>query len=67
MGAAFKEWTFLTQITVGSGLLVSAMAAAAQQTGQNVPPGANAGAPVSNQLVVETVVVKDKAGNPIEG
>jgi VWFA-related protein len=50
-------------------LLLSALAAAAQQTGQNAPPGANAGAQitVSTQLVVETVVVKDKAGNPIEG
>jgi VWFA-related protein len=50
-------------------LLLSALAAAAQQTGQNAPSGANAGAQiiVSTQLVVETVVVKDKAGNPIEG
>ena len=50
-------------------LLLWALAAAAQQTGQNAPPGSNGTAQitVSTQLVVETVVVKDKAGNPIEG
>jgi VWFA-related protein len=50
-------------------LLLWTLAAAAQQTGQNAPPGSNGTAQiaVSTQLVVETVVVKDKAGNPIEG
>ena len=45
------------------------LAAAAQQIGQNAPPKGS-GTPtisVSTQLVVETVVVKDKKGNPIEG
>jgi hypothetical protein len=44
-------------------------AAAPQQIGQNVPPGA-AGTPTFTagaQLVVETVVVTDKKGNPVEG
>jgi VWFA-related protein len=50
-------------------LFLWTLAGAAQQTGQNAPPGSNATAQiaVSTQLVVETVVVKDKAGNPIEG
>src|ERR1700761_6484826 len=43
--------------------------ASAQQTGQNAAPE-TAGTftlSVKTQLVVETVVVKDKKGNPIEG
>jgi VWFA-related protein len=50
-------------------LLLCALPSAAQQTGQNAPQTAN-GTPtirVSTQLVVETVVVKDKKGNPIHG
>jgi VWFA-related protein len=44
------------------------MAAAAQQIGQNGSPGNNQNfkITVSTRLVVETVVVKDKQGNPVE-
>src|ERR1700736_3993175 len=40
-----------------------------QQTGQNTSPSANKPATFqsSTQLVVETVTVKDKSGNPVEG
>src|ERR1700722_13800187 len=51
-------------------LLAGTLAAAnAQQTGQNVSPEANGTftLTVKTQLVVETVVVKDKKGNPING
>src|SRR6267154_411951 len=50
-------------------LLLGTLAAAPQQTGQNTPPEVKGTAKiaVSTQLVVETVVVKDKKGNPIEG
>src|SRR6266480_568058 len=50
-------------------LLLGTLAAAPQQTGQNTPPEGKGTAKiaVSTQLVVETVVVKDKKGNPIEG
>src|SRR5437016_413587 len=50
-------------------LLLWTLAAAPQQTGQNTPPEGKGTAKiaVSAQLVVETVVVKDKKGNPIEG
>src|SRR5256885_10051145 len=50
-------------------LLLWTLAAAPQQTGQNTPPEGKGTAKiaVSTQLVVETVVVKDKKGNPIEG
>ena len=43
--------------------------AAAQQIGQNTPTGPKETATisVSTQLVVESVVVKDKKGNPIQG
>ena len=46
-----------------------ALPAAAQQIGQNAPAGGKEAATiqVSTQLVVETVVVKDKKGNPIRG
>jgi VWFA-related protein len=49
--------------------LLHTLPAAAQQVGQNAPPGSNAAATirVSTQLVVEAVVVKDKQGNPIPG
>ena len=40
----------------------------AQQVGQNAPYGSQAATfQTSTQLVIETVVVKDKSGNPIEG
>jgi len=50
-------------------LLLGTLAAAPQQTGQNTPAEGKGTAKiaVSTQLVVETVVVKDKKGNPIEG
>src|SRR2546430_14648717 len=50
-------------------LLLWTLAAAPQQTGQNTPPEGKGTAKiaVSTQLVVETMVVKDKKGNPIEG
>jgi len=50
-------------------LLLWTLATAAQQTGQNAPPQGKATdkITVSTQLVVETVVVKDKKGDPIEG
>ena len=50
-------------------MLFGTLAAAAQQTGQNAPLGRDQTAKisVSTQLVVETVVVKDKKGNPIGG
>lgn len=49
--------------------LLGALAAAGQQIGQNAPAKGNETTTisVSTQLVVETVVVKDKKGNPIEG
>ena len=49
--------------------LLQTLPAAAQQIGQNAPPGAKGTATVrvSTQLVVETVSVKDKKGNPIGG
>src|SRR5271170_8290017 len=47
-------------------LLLTTFAAHAQQIGQNTQPG---GAPVTftagTQLVIETVAVKDKQGNPV--
>jgi len=49
--------------------LLVGLPAAAQQIGQNAPANAKETATlrVSTQLVVEAVVVKDKAGNPIRG
>ncbi len=43
--------------------------AAAQQIGQNAPAGSNGAATFTSgtQLVIETVVVTDKKGSPIEG
>jgi VWFA-related protein len=43
--------------------------AVAQQTGRNAPPGANSVGTFTSttQLVVETVSVTDKAGNPVRG
>jgi VWFA-related protein len=50
-------------------LLLTAVAAKAQVVGQNKPAGADQTytMSVSTRLVVETVVVKDKKGNPIDG
>ena len=50
-------------------LLLFTLTAAAQQTGQNAPePSSNAYTmSVTTKLVIETVVVKDKKGNPIDG
>jgi VWFA-related protein len=50
-------------------LLLCTLPSAAQQTGQNGPLTAKGTGTitVSTQLVVETVVVKDKKGNPIQG
>ncbi|MGH9430280.1 MAG: VWA domain-containing protein [Terriglobia bacterium] len=49
--------------------LIAALPIAAQQIGQNASLQAHQGpaVTVSTQLVVETVVVKDKQGNPIAG
>ena len=50
-------------------MLLWTLAAAAQQIGHNAPSKSSQAPSISvtTQLVVETVVVKDKAGNPIEG
>src|SRR5215472_5326638 len=55
--------------SVAATILLWAMAAAAQQAGQNAPPDKDQDFKftVSTRLVVETVVVKDKQGNPIAG
>src|SRR5437588_7445815 len=49
--------------------LFGTLAAAAQQTGQNAPLGSGGTVTFSTgtQLVVETVAVTDKQGNPVEG
>ena len=49
--------------------LLLATVAAAQQVGQNTPPGNSPTATFvgGTQLVVETVVVADKKGNPVRG
>jgi VWFA-related protein len=49
-------------------LLFAAAAVRAQQIGQNAPPGGGTATfTTSTQLVVESVVVTDKKGSPIEG
>ena len=48
-------------------LLAAAVSAAAQQIGENAPANSVPTLSVSSQLVMETVTVKDKNGNPIEG
>src|SRR5215472_17357674 len=55
--------------SVAATILLWAMAAAAQEAGQNAPPDKDQDFKftVSTRLVVETVVVKDKQGNPIAG
>src|SRR5579862_6699805 len=57
-------------IAAGFVIALSAVSLAApQQIGQNAQPDVKATATIkaSTQLVVETVVVKDKKGNPVEG
>jgi VWFA-related protein len=50
-------------------ILIFAAALRAQQVGRNAAPGSNAPATftTATQLVIETVVAKDKEGKPIEG
>ncbi len=50
-------------------MLMLMIAANAQQVGQNTTPNAAGGATfqTGTQLVVESVVVKDKSGKPVEG
>jgi VWFA-related protein len=50
-------------------LVSAAIGASGQQIGQNTPGGSNGTATfsASAQLVIETVVIKDKSGKPIEG
>src|SRR5260370_29061171 len=50
-------------------LISFAVAATAQQTGQNKPPGGNDTVTFTagTQLVVETVRVIDRKGNPVQG
>jgi VWFA-related protein len=50
-------------------MLLSTLAVAAQQVGQNAPSKGSQAPSISvtTQLVVETVVVKDKKGNSLEG
>lgn len=50
-------------------MLFCTLTAAAQQVGQNAPPEGKAPAQITvrTQLVIETVIVKDKKGNPIKG
>ena len=49
--------------------LFATLSAAAQQIGQNTPAGSSDTVTLSvrSQIVIETVVVKDKNGNPIDG
>lgn len=50
-------------------ILLSSLTAAPQQVGQNAPAGAGGQVTfrTTTQLVIETVVVKDKNGRPVEG
>jgi VWFA-related protein len=50
-------------------LLLATLGAEAQQIGQNAPVGSSDTVTLSvrSQIVIETVVVKDKKGNPIDG
>jgi hypothetical protein len=50
-------------------LLLATLGAKAQQIGQNAPAGGSDTVTLSvrSQIVIETVVVKDKKGNPIDG
>src|SRR6266849_1940438 len=48
-------------------LLIPILPLAPQQIGHNTASKEDATFKVSTQLVVETVVVKDKSGNPVEG
>lgn len=56
--------------TLLASLLFPALAVAAQQTGQNTAQSTDNNTytiSVSTRLVIETVVVKDKKGNPVDG
>lgn len=48
-------------------MLAASVSAPAQQIGENAPANSVPTLSVSSQLVVETVTVKDKNGNPIDG
>jgi VWFA-related protein len=50
-------------------LLLATLGAEAQQIGQNAPVGSSDTVTLSvrSQIVIETVVVKDKKGNPVDG
>jgi VWFA-related protein len=60
---------FLTMRRVVALLMSVTLAGTAQQIGQNAPAQDNGTSTikVTTQLVVETVVVKDNKGNPVEG
>src|SRR6201985_362515 len=49
--------------------LLATLSAEAQTIGQNATPGNSETATLSvrSQIVIETVVVKDKKGNPVDG
>src|SRR5580704_12343953 len=59
----------MRRVTAIFTLLSFTLAASAQQVGTNAPSQGNSPAKitVTTQLVVESVVVKDKKGNPIKG
>ena len=48
-------------------MLAASISALAQQVGENAPSTAVPTLSVNSQLVIETVTVKDKNGNPIDG
>ena len=50
-------------------LLLATLGARAQTIGQNAAPGSSDTTTLSvrSQMVIETVVVKDKKGNPVDG
>jgi VWFA-related protein len=72
-----QQWGFAAFVTLAGLAPLRAMlllffgvfTAVAQHIGQNAPPETSGTATIraSTQLVVETVVVKDKKGNPVEG
>src|SRR5580704_8866626 len=59
----------MRRVTAIFTLLSFTLTASAQQVGTNAPSQGNSTAKitVTTQLVVESVVVKDKKGNPIKG
>ena len=52
---------------IGATVLIGMLAANAQQVGQNTAGSGPATFSTGTQLVVESVVVKDKSGKPVEG